>query len=414
MLELADAQQRILLAIEPLPPETVFLDAARDRFAASTLLASVALPSFDHSSMDGYAVLAADTKGSVPLPVIAEQPAGLSRDLLLPPGAAIRIFTGAPMPAGADAVIMQEDVEVTDCGVPNPEFPAASAPSHIVCREPVEPRENVRFAGSDLCEGQRILSPGQKLHAARLAMLASQGLETIDVHGLPRVAIVTTGDELQMPGQPLRPGQIYNSNGLMLQSLCASLGIPPKQINRLHLSDELEPTVEALKALVAQNDFVILSGGVSVGDHDYVKPALAKLKITPDFWRIRVRPGKPLLFAQATQSSGHLCYLFGLPGNPVSSYVTFTLLVRAALLKASGATEEEWQTIEQSAEIVDPLSNRGERPFYMFGYLEGGKFNTGPLQQSHAIFGLSQANAMVCVNPGEQWEAGVIKPVMRL
>ena len=395
MLTEDEARQRILASITPLPPQRVPLIQALDHYAAETLFATVPLPGFDNSSMDGYAVRAEDTLSSTTaMRIVGEQPAGPRRDLTVSPGTAIRIFTGAPVPPGADAVIMQEDVDVL----------TQEGGRKILCREPVVVGENIRPAGIDLCQGQKILQAGERLTAARLGVLASQGLDQVAIPGPPRLVVATTGDELQAAGQPLQPGQIYNSNGIMLQSLVRRLtGISSTVA---HLPDDLEVTTEGLRSLMAAHDFLILSGGVSVGDHDCVKPALRALGIDPEFWRVRIRPGKPFLSVVAQQPDGHICHLFGLPGNPVSSFVTFSLLVRPALLKALGARTEELVPQTRPIVLANDLTNRGDRPFYMCGRLAGDRFSTTGIQQSHALFGLSQANAMVKLDPNEQKKQG--------
>lgn len=391
MLSEVEARAKILESVSRGATQNVPLADAWQRFAAERVLATVPLPSFDNSAMDGYAVRAADTLGAAPLPVSGEQPAGPDRHLTLEPGHAIRIFTGAPLPLGADAVIMQEDVETADEG------------KRIICREPVSEGEFVRRAGSDLCIGQMLVETGERLTAGRLAVLASQGLSEVAVTILPRVAVVTTGDELVAAGQPLLKGQIYNSNHALLTSLVRDLGIHDSTTQ--HLADELDSTVEALCRLMENHEIVLLSGGVSVGERDFIKPALQALGIKPEFWRVKIQPGKPLLFV-TYRSSGHTCHVFGLPGNPVSSFVTFQLFVRPAFLKLMGARESEWPLRKVRATLSQSVTQKGDRPHYLRGRYEDGKFFTQGLQQSHALFGLSQANALFRLEPASSQEAG--------
>ena len=396
MISEAEAVQRVLSLTARGPVQRVPLFAAAGCFASGDVLATVANPAFDNSSMDGYAVIAADSQAAQPLRITGEQPAGLDRKLVVKPREAVRIFTGAPMPAGADAVIMQEDVELRG--------------DAIICRGPVAAGENMRRTAADLCRGQRIISAGDHLTPARIGLLASQGLESIEVARLPRVAILTTGDELAPAGAALQPGQIYNSNGPMLHALLAHLGIT--EITRAHCGDELEETTEALAQLADAHDFMIIAGGVSVGDRDQIKPALIELGLAPELWRVRLRPGKPFLFAHREQPRP--LHVFGLPGNPVSAFVTFHAFVRPALLRWLGASDDELAAPSALAEMAAPLANDGDRPHYLRGRLIAGKFNPLPMQQSHALNGLSQANALLRLEAGETIVAGSFRPVLLL
>jgi molybdopterin molybdotransferase len=392
MLSESNALKRILAAVTPLPSRRVPLSAAQHAFAMRPIHALVPLPGFDNSAMDGYAVRAEDTRTQEPLRVSGAIQAGGSASQKLEPRRAIRIFTGAPMPEGADAVIMQEDVSTLDEG------------RQIICTEPVERGENVRLLGCDLCMGQKILDTGDRLTAARLAVLASQGLAQTDVAAAPRVAIVTTGDELIAPGQMLKAGMLFNSNATLLESLVRD-HCPSAQITVRHIPDNLGLTTEALRDLTASHDFVVLAGGVSVGEHDHVKPALQALRIRAEFWRVKVKPGKPFLFATAG-SEERPCHIFGLPGNPVSAFVTFQLFVRPALLKLMGAGDSALSFVEARAHAVTSMRNPGDRPHYVRGRYESGKFTPLGMQRSHALYGLSQANALVHMAPGQDVAEG--------
>lgn len=387
MITEEEALRQVLAAVTPAAPQELPLLQARGLCAARALFATVPLPGFDNSMMDGYALRAADSTRTEILPVTHEQPAGADLALVCPPGHAVRIFTGAPLPAGADAVIMQEDVD--------------AQPGGIRCREPVTPGENIRRAGAELCAGQLMLSAGDTLTPARLGLLASQGLQSVPVHAPPRAAVLSTGDELRPPGQPLRPGEIYNSNGVMLQALLHQAGVP--QVETVHCEDELEPTRALLAALLDRTEVILISGGVSVGARDQIKPALRALGIEPALWRVKVKPGKPFLFAH-TQRSGRHVWLFGLPGNPVSSYITYQIFVRPALRRLLGFRETALPALP--ARSGTDLRNDGDRPHYLRGVLADGTFKAQGLQMSHSLFGLSQSEALLRLEPGQTVAAG--------
>lgn len=398
MLTEHDAITRILAKITPLPLQRVPLAAALHAFAPRPVHALVPLPGFNNSAMDGYAVRAEDTKTQEPLSVTGAIAAGATAELKLEPRTAIRIFTGAPIPPGADAVIRQEDVSTLDGG------------KQIACKEPVVLGENVRLLGCDLCVGQRIVEAGDRLTPARLAALASQGLAQTEAAESPRIAIVTTGDELIPPGKPLKPGGIFNTNTILLEGLVRELSAGAK-LTTHHVPDDLSRTVEVLRELTGTQDFIIMAGGVSVGEHDFVKPALQGLRIRAEFWKVKVKPGKPFLFAKS-EDTGRPCHLFGLPGNPVSAYVTFQLFVRAALLKALGAADREIPLPQTPAVLTAPVSNPGNRPHYLRGRHADGKFTPSGVQQSHALYGLSQANALLRLDAGQDLATGASATVL--
>ncbi len=382
MISEADARSKILEAVRPLPPRKVSILQALDHFAAEDCFARLPLPNFDNSAMDGYAVLASDCKPGKRLRVTGEQPAGVDRKLHVSNGEAIRIFTGAPMPQGADAVVMQEDV--TRDG------------DEIVVNVDVDLEEFVRKRGCDLGEGQKILAKGERIHATTLALLASQGLAAVLVDGEVRAAIISTGDELATPGQELQPGQIYDSNSLLFQSLLERSGAAVASTQ--HSSDNADSLRKAFRA-AGKNQILIVSGGVSVGEHDLVQSTLRELGAKIDVWRVAIKPGKPFLFGRLGE-----CFVFGLPGNPVSAFVTFLQFVRPAVLKMMGANDLELPRIP--AKLTVDLTNDSDRAHYLRGKLESGNFAPIGRQESHALFGLSQSDALLRVEVGESLKAG--------
>jgi len=389
MISEEEARSKILETVRRLPARRLSILQALDRFAAKDYFAQLPLPNFDNSAMDGYAVVASSCALGKKLRVIGEQPAGLDRQLRISIGEAVRIFTGAPMPAGADAIVMQEDV--TRDG------------DEIVVNVDVDLGEFVRRRGCDLGEGQRILAAGDRICPTVLALLASQGFSDVMVGGEVSAAIISTGDELERPGEKLQPGQIYESNSMLLQGLLQNCGAAVRLMK--HCRDDEELLTKALKRAI-EHRVVIISGGVSVGERDIVKSALQSLGAKIDIWRVAIKPGKPFLF-------GHIgeCALFGLPGNPVSAFVTFLQFVRPAILKMMSASETDLELRKISVRLIVDLTNDGNRPHYIRGKFEDGNFTPVGRQESHALFGLSQSNALLRLAVGESVNQGDIVEV---
>jgi molybdopterin molybdotransferase len=386
------ALARILESVRSLPTRQVPLSEVREQFAARDVFARMALPVFDNSAMDGYAVVAGACAEGKPQRVIGEQPAGIDRGLRIVAGEAVRIFTGAPMPAGADAVVMQEEVRCEGL--------------EIFLNGKVELGEFIRRRGCDLTEGQKILEAGTRLRPQTLALMASQGLAEIEVGGAVRATIVSTGDELVSPGGTLGAGQIFESNSVLLQALLKKCGVLEVEI--LHCPDDAS-SIEAALRQGLERDVVIVIGGVSVGARDLVKPALNAVGAQTDLWRVLVKPGKPFLFGRAGQ-----CSIFGLPGNPVSAFVTFLLFVRPAILRLMGAGDDWLLLPRTDATLTEELKNEGDRPHYVRGQLAEGKFSIVGRQESHALYGLSRANALLRVPAGETFPSGATVPVLPL
>ena len=382
MISEDDARAKILEAVQPLRPQKISIRQAQGRFAAEDYSARFPLPMFDNSAMDGYAVIARDCKPDARLQIVGEQPAGIARNLRVSNGNTIRIFTGAPMPAGADSVVMQEDV--------------TRAGDEIVVNTGVEAGDFIRTRGCDLGEGQKILQAGGQITAATAALLASQGFSEIAVGGEPRAAIISTGDELADPAAKLQPGQIYDSNSVLLQALLERAGA------NVSFSEQCRDDADSLRKTfqaAAKNEIVVVTGGVSVGEHDLVQETLRGLGAKIDIWRVAIKPGKPFLFGKLDHT-----LFFGLPGNPVSAFVTFLQFVRPAILKMMGAMI--FDLPRTPARLNLELSNDGDRPHYFRGKLEQGVFMPVGRQESHALFGLSQSNALLRLEPGEDRKPG--------
>src|SRR5262249_7780064 len=351
MLSVAEALERVLAGVPVLGTESIPLGEALGRVLARPVVAAREIPPWDNSSMDGYALRAADTARASPdhpvlLQVVGEVVAGKVAGREIRRGEAYRILTGAPLPPGSDAVVPQE--EVRRGGV------------RVALERPVDVGAYVRSRGEDIQSGDRVLEPGIVLRPAALGVLAALGHARAEVYRRPRVAVLSTGDELVAPDAPLGPGQIPDSNtytlcGLVLEAgaVPLSLGIAPDR--REVLVDRLREGLDA--------DVIISSAGVSVGDRDFVREAVEALGARLDFWKVNMRPGKPLTFGRIGKR-----LFFGLPGNPVSSMETFELFVRP-VLRGLGGHRTLRRPIVQ-ARALEPINNPGSRPGYLRVRLE--------------------------------------------
>ena len=305
--------------------ESISTFEADGRVLAQDVVSALQVPPQDNSSMDGYAVRCADVQQAqatgTALPVSQRIAAGASGQPLAPNTVA-RIFTGAPIPAGADAVVMQEDCELLESGA-------------ICLKTMPEPGQWIRRAGEDVTQGAVVLSKGERLTPASLGLAASIGLNVLWVTRRPKVALFSTGDELVMPGdvapEHMRPGAIYNSNRFFLRALLVRLGCEVTDLGIV--PDQLDATKAALQSAALSHDLILTSGGVSVGEEDHIKPAVQSLGEL-NLWQIAIKPGKPFAYGRV-----HNAHFIGLPGNPVSSFVTFLLLVRPFLLKLQGVID---------------------------------------------------------------------------
>lgn len=391
-MEESEALAKLLGLVKPMPVEHVELEKAGDRVLAEDIRARMDGPPFANSAMDGYALHAADLAAAGNVEILGTQPAGRCRGLAVRPGGCVRVFTGAPLPRDAAAVIMREEVEEHE--------------AFIRLRGKAEAGENIRPSGGDVAEGQLLLRKGVRLGAAAIALLASQGFQTVPVGNQPRAAIAATGDELRPPGQPLLAGEIYESNLPMLHLLAKRWGA------RVFPETSLRDETRALAPFFEQGlecDFLVVSGGVSVGDRDLVRPVLEQLGVKIELWRVNLKPGKPLLFG-----SRGPCVVLGLPGNPVSSFVTALIFLRPAILASQGARGEALELPRFAATAGETIANTGNRPHYLRGELRDGVFTPAGLQQSHALGGLARANALLRLDPGKTVAKGspvVISPL---
>jgi len=320
VLSVADATRTVIERVPRLASETVALDAALGRVLALDIVAERSLPGFDNSAMDGYAVRAADLPGT--LPVVAIVAAGASHTAAVPDHAAVRIFTGAPLPAELDTVVIQED---------------ATAEGDRVTLPAAPPGDNIRRAGEDIAPGDTVLAKGTRLGAWDLGVLAALGIDRVLVSRIPRVALIATGDELVDVSTPPGPGQLVDSSVHALAALIAEAGGIAHRIGIAR--DDLGELAGMISAAL-DHDVVITTGGVSVGDRDHVRAALAEAGVELELYKVAMKPGKPFAFGVRPGATA-TTPVFGLPGNPVSTVVAFELFLRPALLAMQGATRLE-------------------------------------------------------------------------
>lgn len=381
LISVAHARELVLQAIAPLPSEQVRIDDALHRVLAADLRAGGDVPPFPCSAMDGYAVLAGDA-GRV-LEIVGESRAGVPAERGPRDGEAIRISTGAAVPEGATAVIPQENVTTNGATI---ETTAA-----------VTDGENIRGPGEDIRAGALVLEAGTRLGAVELGAATAAGTATVTAAQMPRVAVLCTGDELRAPGEPLGPGEIHNSNAPMLSGLARTAGARTAPAQRL--ADDHAATEAGISQALESSDVVIISGGVSVGPHDHVKPVLAEIGVREVFWSVSLQPGKPTWFGVAQGDK----LVFGLPGNPVSAVVTFSLFVAPALAALQGAQRS--RTLEPQAVLgVDVRRNprREQAVRVRLARGEGRPVATpNGAQGSHILSSLIGADALAMIPAGE-------------
>ena len=377
LMPLDDALSELLSHARPLSgTESVSTFDADGRVLAQDCVSALQVPPQDNSSMDGYAVRSHEIADEgVVMPVSQRIAAGAQPQPLVP-GSAARIFTGAQVPEGADAIVMQEDTEAT--GVQSVRIKSVPAPGQWI-----------RRAGEDVTRGATVLHKGQRLGPADIGLSANIGLDRLQVARRPRVALFSTGDELVMPGavppEQMKPGTIYNSNRFFLRALLLRLGCELTDLGVV--PDRRDATVDALRTASRDHDLILTSGGVSVGEEDHIKPAVETLGRL-DFWQIAMKPGKPFAYGRVGDA-----HFIGLPGNPVSSFVTFVLLVRPFVLKLQGATS----VATHGATMTAHFDWRGDRrrEFLRVRRNADGGLDLFPNQSSGVLTSASWADGLV-------------------
>jgi molybdopterin molybdotransferase len=399
MLQLEEALQRVLAAVPPSVGETVSLNEAAGRVLVETISSPVDLPPFDNSAMDGYAVRAEDiSTATIEKPAVLRLAgriaAGETPRDHVEPGTCVRLFTGSVLPPGADAVVMQEDTTV------DPQDAAL-----VRVTDAVKPWENVRFRGEDIKCGEVVLETGAPLGAAQLALLAATGIGNLKAARQPVLGVLATGSELREAGAPLGEGQIYESNRATIATLARQAGAVVKIFPLV--ADSPDATRDALERIFSECDCVVSTGGVSVGEHDYVKEAFAALGGEINLWRVAIKPGKPFVFGRWKDK-----LLFGLPGNPVSAFVTFLVLVRPALRRWQGAAEISLPA--HPGTLAEPLANRGDRRHFVRVEVDGeGRVRPAGVQASHRLASLARATGLVEVPPETALPSGAAVRVLR-
>jgi molybdopterin molybdotransferase len=382
LITVAQARDLVLSALTPLSAEEVPVETALDRVLRADVRAAGDVPPFACSAMDGYALLAGPAGRKLTL--VGESRAGSPTQRQLHDGETIRISTGAALPRGASAVIPQEQVTLDDDG-------------RVQTGADILPGEHVRGPGEDMAAGTTVLRAGTRLGAVELGAAVAAGAGRLSVACAPRVSVLATGDELKAPGEVLQPGEIHNSNAPMLTALARHAGAvpaPPAQ-----LPDERETTRAGIGAALERSDLVIISGGVSVGPHDHVKPALAELGVREIFWSVALQPGKPTWFGVLDDER----LVFGLPGNPVSAVVTFSLFVLPALRALQGLAEARRLEAEAVLEADVKRNPRREQAIRVVLRRGPGRTTAVPngAQGSHILTSLLGADALAMIPAGE-------------
>jgi len=411
MVGVDEALARVLESVALLPVAEVPLLDALGLVLAEPVVAEADVPPFRNSAMDGYAVRAGDTAGAafdrpVRLRVVGQIAAGQAVDLALKPGTAARIMNGAAVPRGADAVVRFAETDEGSEGRAGPEEAERGA---VAIHRPAKLGDNVREAGEDLRAGEAVLAAGTRLRPAEIGLLAATNRATAPVHRRPRVAILSTGDEVVEVGPPLRSGQIRNSNGWTLAAMARQWGAVPVPLG---IARDTVADLSAKLAAARDADLIVTSGGVSLGDFDLVKDVL-RAEGEVAIWQVRMKPGKPLAFGRVGGRP-----LLGLPGNPVAAAVSFLLFGRPAILKMLGRRDLAPPSVD--ATLLEPLDNRGQRRHYVRARVERGvdgalTARTAGEQGAGVLSSLARANGLLVVPEHlERAEPGMRLPVLLL
>lgn len=380
-IELDDALRAVLARTAPLEGEEIDLRAALGRWLAEDVVAQLPVQGFDNSAMDGFAVRATDTADARPgspvaLELVGESRAGHPASDALGAGQAIAISTGAMLPAGADAVVRVEST--------------GRRGDRVLVAAPVARGLDVRRAGEDIAAGERVLTQGSRIGPAQLGVLASVGHDPVRCHRRPRVAVLTSGDELRMPGEPLSPGAVRNSNSYSVPALAAIAGAEISSV--AWTPDEPESTLAAVEAGL-EADVTLVCGGVSVGEHDHVKAVFDQLGVERAFWRVALKPGGPTWFGTRGDT-----LVFGLPGNPVSAMVTFTLLARPALVVLGGGDPRRHRTLAILASDHEKEPGRAHALRCRLELAEDGwRAHPAPHQGSHVLTSMLGADCLALI-----------------
>lgn len=370
------------------------LQNSLNRYLAKEIYSEINLPSFSQSAVDGYALCChAEDLNNQKFRVTGEIRAGSETHDILSEGQAIRIFTGGKIPKGTTHVARQEIVSVV-------------SPQEICLTEHIRPQADIRFTGEEIQQGQLLAQVGQFLNIGSLAALSMAGVQTVEVYRAPKVAVLITGDEVAETAEDLAEGKIFDANGPLLKAWFEDYGL---QVEIIHVADEAAQVTQYFDQLKDNHEVVITTGGVSVGDYDFVRPCAFEVGFEQIFWKVKQKPGKPLFFAEYSQpETNHHCYLLGLPGNPAAVYVSMQIYGKALLDTLQGnLAGPEWFSAILDHDLKEDARERFLR---MHAYFDNGQLKVKSLakQQSHMLSNLMQANCLVRIPASTKLEAGYI------